>query len=170
LGLGARESRFEPNLPDMPVWAAVLDIEGLEVRAAGAGGGAIDVRFEASVDAGRVETEGVRVIDGVPVLGVEAAEVAAEARICIRTRNMLDGRRVAGLGLEALILALLVPAASPIVLNLFVAAGATLLGLLAGFFATPFRCAGGGGGACCSIISTIDGLLTNIPYPISHSK
>jgi hypothetical protein len=86
---------------------------------------------------------------------------------------MLEGRDplAAGLGLAAFMLILFPAAASATPLILLVIPGpVTLLGRAA-FLAPvgPFGFAVGGGGGW-SIIEVIAASLTNIPFPISHSK
>lgn len=60
--------------------AVVPTDDCLDVRDVGTGGGPIDVRFPATLGRGFVvDIDGTRPLDGVPVLGVDAAEVPADA-------------------------------------------------------------------------------------------
>jgi hypothetical protein len=135
----------------------------------GLGGGPIELRVPPTLGRGfDIVIEGVLALDGVPVLGVEAFDVAADSclvgdlvgdykpirkilcEIVQRTRSMLDGRDVlpAGLGLAAFILIRFPDPGSGTELILRPRAGPpTLLGLV-GFFraAYPFRGFAAGGG------------------------
>lgn len=82
----------------------------------------------------------------------------------VLTLSMLEGLLVAGLGLEAFILALLFTDVSVIELSLLVApGGTTLLGRLV-FLTAPFGLEGGAaaGGGCSRIVTTVG--LTNMPF------
>jgi hypothetical protein len=133
--------------------------------------------------------DSVRALEGVPVLGVEVLDGAADScfvgdfvgdfhKISIDnalhfsiglTRSMLDDRDplVAGLGLPALILIRLPPLGSCTALILRPSPELTTLLGLAGFLMGA--CADFVPAAGCSMIVTTDG-LRNIPLPISHSK
>jgi hypothetical protein len=161
------------DLFPIPVPPAKL---GLDVRDAGIAGGPIDVLL---VDTGRGLGGGgidaFREFEGVPVLGVEAVEVAAESCFVgdfVGDRSILDGLLPAGLGLAAFMLIRFPAPGSGTVLILLPRVGpATLLGLLCLFgIGTPFEGlrTDTGAGACAMIVTAVG--LRNIPFPSSQSK
>lgn len=141
-------------------------IDCRDVREAGIGGGPIDILFPPTFCLVLVVViEGTRPVEGVPVRGVEAAELVVDVSCfvgdlagdcnCLEitiqgiyfsqlTRRMLEGLRPAGLGLTAFILCRLPTAVSGIALNLLPTPVMTLAGLPARF-GTPFLGGGGGG-------------------------
>lgn len=162
----------------------------LDVRAPGRGGGPMEVRFPPTFGLVGLDnvTEGARVLEGVPVRGVEAFDGVAEScfvgdfvgdyyklesdeklHTVKLTRSMLDGRDPlpAGLGLAAFMLIRLLTPVSGTMLVLRPSPELTTLVGLATFFAgaTAFGAAAG-----CSMIAATAAARRNIPLPISQSK